>query len=169
MNKEYFRKENEDELDYVMRLISKKKEERVDDLDWSDICDLLGLDLNKDSLRKSQDTEFGGLAVYNKMKARILNDKPEDYQNEVQVQLQELKKERIKIADERAALNRKLRKEARKEDIKDLALDCANIVAKDNPLFKTKEYAADIFGKQRRNALPMGRARGRRVFPAVSF
>ena len=42
MNKEYFRKENEDELDYVMRLISKKKEERVDDLDWSDICDLLG-------------------------------------------------------------------------------------------------------------------------------
>ena len=75
MNKEYFRKENEDELDYVMRLISKKKEERVDDLDWSDICDLLGLDLNKDSLRKSQDTEFGGLAVYNKMKARILNDK----------------------------------------------------------------------------------------------
>ena len=140
MNKEYFRKENEDELDYVMRLISKKKEERVDDLDWSDICDLLGLDLNKDSLRKSQDTEFGGLAVYNKMKARILNDKPEDYQNEVQVQLQELKKERIKIADERAALNRRLRKEARKEDIKDLALDCANIVAKDNPLFRTKEY-----------------------------
>ena len=92
MNKEDFRKENEDELDYVMRLISKKKEERVDDLDWSDICDLLGLDLNKDSLRKSQDTEFGGLAVYNKMKARILNDKLEDYQNEVQVQLQELKK-----------------------------------------------------------------------------
>ena len=31
MNKEYFRKENENELDYAMRLISKKKEERVDD------------------------------------------------------------------------------------------------------------------------------------------
>ena len=140
MNKEYFRRENENELDYAMRLISKKKEERVDDLDWSDICELIGLDLNKDSLRKSQDTEFGGLAVYNKMKSRVLEDKSVDYQNEVQVQLQELKKERMKIADERAALNRKLRKEARKDDIKDLALNCANIVAKDNPLFQTKEF-----------------------------
>ena len=86
MNKDYLRKENEDELDYAMRLISKKKEDKVDDLDWSDICDLMGLDLNKDSLRKSQDTEFGGLAVYNKMKERILQDKPEDYQNEIQIQ-----------------------------------------------------------------------------------
>lgn len=140
MNKEYFRKENENELDYAMRLISKKKEERVDDLDWSDICDLMGLDLNKDSLRKSQDTEFGGLAVYNKMKERILQDKPEDYQNEIQVQLQELKKERMKIADERAALNRRLRKEARKSDLNDLAIECAEIVSKNNPLFEAKEY-----------------------------
>lgn len=140
MNKEYFRKENENELDYAMRLISKKKEERVDDLDWSDICDLIGLDLNKDSLRKSQDTEFGGLAVYNKMKERTLQDKPEDYQNEIQVQLQELKKERMKIADERAALNRRLRKEARKSDLNDLARECAEIISKNNPLFEVKEY-----------------------------
>lgn len=92
MNKDYLRKENEDELDYAMRLISKKKEDKVDDLDWSDICDLLGLDFNKDSLRKSQDTEFGGIAVYNKMKKRIIEKEPIDYQKEVEVQLQEIKK-----------------------------------------------------------------------------
>ncbi len=143
MNKEYFRRENENELDYAMRLISKKKEEKVDDLDWSDICDLMGLDLNKDSLRKSQDTEFGGLAVYNKMKKRMIEEKPEDYKSEIQVQLQELKKERVKIADERAALNRKIRKEARKEDIRDLALECADIIAKNNPLVELKEYKID--------------------------
>ena len=143
MNKEYFRKENENELDYAMRLISKKKKEKVDDLDWSDICDLMGLDLNKDSLRKSQDTEFGGLAVYNKMKKRMIEEKPEDYKSEIQVQLQELKKERVKIADERAALNRKIRKEARKEDMRDLALECADIIAKNNPLVELKEYKID--------------------------
>ena len=125
MNKDYLRKENEDELDYAMRLISKKKEDRVDDLDWSDICDLLGLDFNKDSLRKSQDTEFGGLAVYNKMKKRIIEKEPIDYQKEVEVQLQEIKKERMKLNDERTALNRRLRNQSRFETIKEIAVECA--------------------------------------------
>lgn len=134
MNSVYYRKENEDELDYAMRLISKKKDEKVDDLDWSDICELLGLEMNKDSLRKSQDTEFGGLAVYNKMKNRMIKQEPIDYQKEVQVQLQELKKERIRINEERAALNRRLKKEVKKESIKDLALECAKIIAKEKPI-----------------------------------
>lgn len=117
MNNKYLRKENEDDLDYAMRLIDIKKEERPDDLEWSDICDLLGLDLNRDSLRKSQDTEFGGIAVYKKMKNRLIEKEPVDYQKEIQIQLQELKKERIKVADERASLNRRLREQAREEDI----------------------------------------------------
>ena len=131
MNTKYLRKENEDTLDYAMRLIDIKKEERPDDLDWSDINDLLGLDLNKDSLRKSQDTIFGGIAVYKKMKERTIEDKPIDYQQEVQVQLQELKKERMKLSDERAALNRKLRKEARREDFKDLIVQYADMMNKE--------------------------------------
>ena len=86
MNSKYLRKENEEDLDYAMRLIDIKKEERPDDLDWGDIVELLGLDLNKDSLRKSQDTEFGGIAVYNKMKKRIIEKEPIEYQKEVEVQ-----------------------------------------------------------------------------------
>ena len=127
MNKDYLRKENEDELDYAMRLISKKKEDKVDDLDWSDICDLLGLDFNKDSLRKSQDTEFGGIAVYNKMKKRIIEKEPIDYQKVFSFKVISLsiKKERMKLNDERAALNRKLRNQSRFEIIKEIALECA--------------------------------------------
>ena len=83
MNSKYLRKENEEDLDYAMRLIDIKKEERPDDLDWGDIVELLGLDLNKDSLRKSQDTIFGGIAVYKKMKDKELISKPSDYQQEV--------------------------------------------------------------------------------------
>ena len=125
MNSKYLRKENEEDLDYAMRLIGIKKEERPDDLDWGDIVELLGLDLNKDSLRKSQDTIFGGIAVYKKMKDKELISKPSDYQQEVQIQLQELKKERIRLSDERAALNRRLRDEARKESMHDLITECA--------------------------------------------
>ncbi len=120
MNSKYLRKENEEDLDYAMRLIDIKKEERPDDLDWADIVDLLGLDLNKDSLRKSQDTVFGGIAVYKKMKNDKVKQEPIEYQKEIEVQLHELKKERMKLSDERAALNRRLRNEARKESIHDL-------------------------------------------------
>lgn len=143
MNNKYLRKENEDDLDYAMRLIDIKKEERPDDLEWSDICDLLGLDLNRDSLRKSQDTEFGGIAVYKKMKNRLIEKEPVDYQKEIQIQLQELKKERIKVADERASLNRRLREQAREEDIFELATKCASQIALEHPLkhFDKSKYA----------------------------
>ena len=135
MNSKYLRKENEEDLDYAMRLIDIKKEERPDDLDWGDIVELLGLDLNKDSLRKSQDTIFGGIAVYKKMKDKELISKPSDYQQEVQIQLQELKKERIRLSDERAALNRRLRNEARKESMHDLITECAqSLKTEDNKI-----------------------------------
>lgn len=135
MNSKYLRKENEEDLDYAMRLIDIKKEERPDDLDWGDIVELLGLDLNKDSLRKSQDTIFGGIAVYKKMKDKELISKPSDYQQEVQIQLQELKKERIRLSDERAALNRRLRNEARKESMHDLITECAqSLQTEDNKI-----------------------------------
>ena len=135
MNSKYLRKENEEDLDYAMRLIDIKKEERPDDLDWGDIVELLGLDLNKDSLRKSQDTIFGGIAVYKKMKDKELISNPSDYQQEVQIQLQELKKERIRLSDERAALNRRLRNEARKESMHDLITECAqSLKTEDNKI-----------------------------------
>ena len=135
MNSKYLRKENEEDLDYAMRLIDIKKEEKPDDLDWGDIVELLGLDLNKDSLRKSQDTIFGGIAVYKKMKDKELISKPSDYQQEVQIQLQELKKERIRLSDERAALNRRLRNEARKESMHDLITECAqSLKTEDNKI-----------------------------------
>lgn len=133
MNLKYLRKENEEDLEYAMRLIEIKKEEHPDDLDWSDIVNMLGLDLNKDSLRKSQDTEFGGIAVYKKMKEKIAKNKDIDYHEEIKVQLEELKKERMKLSDERAALNRRLRDRARQESIYELAKEYAENISKINP------------------------------------
>lgn len=142
MNSRYLRKDNEDDLDYAMRIIEIKKEERPDDLDWEDIVKLLGVELNKDSLRKSQDTMYGGLAVYNKMKQKN-NNNDLSYEQEIIQQTQELKKERMKIADERNALNRLLRSESRKESIESLMKECANIVAKENPITPLEHYTTE--------------------------
>lgn len=139
MNTKYLRKENEQDLDYAMRLIATKKEEKPDDLDWADIVDLLGLNLNKDSLRKSQDTIFGGISVYNEMKKRTIKEKPLDYQREVEIQLQELKKERMKLADERAALNRRLRNESRKETLREIVTNCAKNIPNKCFINKTED------------------------------
>lgn len=127
MNKDYLRKENEDELDYAMRLIGLKKETKPNDLDWCDIIDLLGADYNPDSLRKSQDTPFGGLSVYNRMRERLAQSDGLDLRQE----LQELQKIKIAIADERAALNKQLRQQVRAESIKEIAKEC---VGKMKPL-----------------------------------
>lgn len=135
MNSKYLRKENEEDLDYAMRLVDIKKNEKPDDLDWGDIVELLGLDLNKDSLRKSQDTIFGGISVYQQMKQKQISNESVDYQEEIATQIQELKKERIKLSDERAALNRRLRTEARKENIYDLAIQCAKENSSIEPIF----------------------------------
>lgn len=127
MNKDYLRKDNEDDLDYAMRLISLKKDTKPNDLDWCDITDLLGADYNPDSLRKSQDTPFGGLAVYNKMRERIAQNEDLDLKQE----LQELQKMKIAIADERIALNKLLKQQVRTESIKEIAKEC---VGKMKPL-----------------------------------
>lgn len=152
MNSKYLRKENEEDLDYAMRLINTKKEEKPDDLDWGDIVDLLGLDLNKDSLRKANDTIFGGIAVYNAMKNRNIKTEPIEYQKELEIQLQELKKERTKLSDERAALNRRLRDTSRREDLYDLAYKCAETTLRDNPI-NLKPLSKEIDGTENKIAL----------------
>ena len=53
MNPKYNQLENEDSYEYGLRLIETKIEQNPPDLEWSDIVDLLGLDIHYDSLRKA--------------------------------------------------------------------------------------------------------------------
>lgn len=131
INSDYARKENENDLDYAMRLISIKKELKPGDLDWCDIVDLLGLDYNPDSLRKSQDSPYGGLAVYKEMQKRIASSGQKELKKTLNSDLHELQKIKYNIADERAALNKLLREQSRLDYIKDIAKEC---VGKMSPL-----------------------------------
>jgi len=56
--------ENENRLEHGMRLIGHKIENRPNDLEWVDIVEELGLEMHHDSLRKANNTEFGGYQVY---------------------------------------------------------------------------------------------------------
>lgn len=131
INPDYARREGENDLDYGMRLIGMKKELKPGDLDWCDITELLGLDYNPDSLRKAQDSPYGGYAVYREMKKRMATSKDGDVKKSLSQDLQELKKLKISIADERAGLNKLLREQARLDSIKELAIQC---VGKMEPL-----------------------------------
>lgn len=124
MNPDYEKHSGENDLDYAMRLIAIKKELKPGDLDWCDIVELLGLDYNPDSLRKSQDSPFGGLAVYKEMQKRIVNNGDKNLQKTLKSDLQELQKIKYSIADERAALNKLIREQSRIDFVKELAKEC---------------------------------------------
>lgn len=85
----------------------------VSDLDWSEIIAKYNLDIASDTLRKASQTIFGGAYV----KAFVEN-KYKDVDNSdstYEVQLREIRREKQKLFDERAAFNKSNRDIARLE------------------------------------------------------
>ena len=116
MNEKYLRKENETKLDYIIRLVKNKNEY---DLDYVELFKMaFGVELAADECRK----RYYGIKMVidelDKIKYNTISE--EKVRNELDIQLQELKKERMKISDERAALNRKLREQSRVESVYEL-------------------------------------------------
>ena len=116
MNEKYLKKENETKLDYIIRLVKNKAEY---DLDYVELFKIaFGVELAPDECRK----RFYGIKMIieelDKIKYNTISE--DNIKNELDIQLQELKKERMKISDERAALNRKLKEQARIESIYEL-------------------------------------------------
>lgn len=115
--------ENETEYEYGLRIIEQKVNREID-LDWDEICDLLHLDVHKDSLRKATSvTPYSGVAVAKYYKDKIANmvieAQPEQSQNDLLMELEmkkrELFKERVKLQDLNNAIKREGRPEARWE------------------------------------------------------
>lgn len=81
------------------------------DLEWDEIKEKYNLPWNKDVLRKSSGTLFGGFAVYEWMK----KNRPAG-NDEIAERLLEIKREKQKLSDERIAINKKCREAARAEE-----------------------------------------------------
>lgn len=115
MDLRYKKKENETDYEYGLRLIEIKMEEKPDDLEWADIVELLGLDMHRDSFRKSVVT--GPYSGYNVMK--YFRDNTPTQADK----LQEIKEATIQLRDERNELNRKYREVARGKKFIDIFKD----------------------------------------------
>lgn len=86
------------------------------DYDWSEIKDKYGINCNSDTIRKSSSTPFGGKmrSEYEKYKSR-LNKTENNSDSELDVKIQELRRERIKLQTSNVERNRIDRSEARQE------------------------------------------------------
>lgn len=123
MNPKYQRQENEDSYEYGLRLIELKVEQNPSDLEWSDIVDLLDLNVHYDSLRKAANvTPYSGYNVmkYFKSKAASGDHTGGTYLEELEEKMLEFKKERQRFFDQRNALNKVVRGLARDDENSDI-------------------------------------------------
>ena len=136
MKEEYYKNENENDLDWIIRLIKNRKEY---DLDYTELFNILfGIDLAADECRK----RFYGMQMLvdkiDKEKYNKVNDK--NIKDELYIQLEDLKKERIKISDERASLNRRLKENSQYENLKEIAIECSKNISNNNHfIFENKQ------------------------------
>lgn len=80
----YNKKVGESKFEYGMRLIEIKMEENPPNLDWEDIVEFAELGIHRDTLRKASQTDFGGYAVYRKMKEQMIADECDGDESEMQ-------------------------------------------------------------------------------------
>ena len=99
MNLKYNQLENEDSYEYGLRLIETKIEQNPPDLEWSDIVDLLGLDIHYDSLRKAANvTPYCGYRVMKYFKEKYARGSGEEsYLGELDQKMLEFQKRTPKI------------------------------------------------------------------------
>lgn len=87
------------------------------DYDWSELKDKYSVKCNPDTIRKGSSTIFGGKfrSEYEKSKINKAVDN-----DELDIKIQEMRKEKIKLSDARVEYNRLIRQEARKESYADM-------------------------------------------------
>lgn len=111
------RKDGESELNYIWRLCSAKDSGLLD-MNWEQLGEVFNKELREDETQYYSESAYrkryqAAKEFYND----IFKDMQDDaYLKEIEVEKQELKKERYRLSDERAALNKRLREDARLEE-----------------------------------------------------
>ena len=99
------------------------------DYDWSELKDKYNVQCNSDTIRKASSTVFGGKmrSEYEKYKNGLNQNVSEN--SELDVKIQELRREKIKLSDARVEYNKLIRQEARKESYADMVkrIICENV------------------------------------------
>lgn len=114
----YSKKENETQIEHLMRLVKIKIEEKPNDLDWQDISEIVGINIHRDTLRKAMSENYGGYAImkyYENQKLNRIND--DDILLKIKEEQEELQKIKIQLQDQKREYRNKLRKDAKFEHI----------------------------------------------------
>lgn len=103
-----------------LQLLIDKVEGR-NNIDWQDACDRIGLDIHPDSLRKGfATTQYGGYAVAKYLMDKTASELTDDMLDTLQQKKDEEYKERVRLQDARREYNKKLREDARFENLVDV-------------------------------------------------
>lgn len=100
------------------------KVEGNNDMDWSQVCDYIGVDMHPDSLRKAfATTEYGGYKVAKYLMDKTAKELTDDMMQSLQHKKDEEYKERVRLQDARREYNKELRAEARYENLVEVMRD----------------------------------------------
>lgn len=113
------------------------KVHKISDLDWSEINNKYGIEFNADTSRKgSQPPLFGGVFVkeYFQWKNSKNKNNEDTYFKELQIQKDEIYKEKRKLYDQRRERNKLLTLDARAEHLMEHMIECANKMNQEHPL-----------------------------------
>lgn len=110
----YLKKDSETTIQYLMRLVGIKLEEKPSDLDWQDIVAFTGFDCHYDSMRKAMQPEgYGAYFIYNYMLENSVTDN--DIFKALEDKKVELFKEKQKLSDVKNEYRQLQREQAREE------------------------------------------------------
>lgn len=103
------------------------KVEGNNDMDWSQVCDYIGVDIHPDSLRKAfATTEYGGYKVAKYLMDKTAKELTDDMMQSLQHKKDEEYKERVQLQDARREYNKNLRVEARYENLLSIMQNAIN-------------------------------------------
>ena len=139
MNNLFNRDLKETPIEYIKRICALKYDS---DLTWEDIKNLindeLGFDYSESYYRKGYSTDSFPAFLNNDIDKEAVTEDSAEIDSTID-KLLEMKKERIKAADERSQMMAAVRKIAREETLLEIAKEVANIM-KDKPILPNYEY-----------------------------
>lgn len=123
-------RDNESFIDWKIRITSAKIEKLID-LDWIEIVELLGLDCSGDHLRK---VSYGLYEAKNHYEEKLISGLSDEFQQEFEEKQIELQKLKYQFQDQRREFNNPVRIQARIDHLKQEIINEIHKLNKTKPL-----------------------------------
>ena len=145
MNDILKKRDNETDFEWEVRLNVGKVNREIPyvDYDWKEIVDILGTDVHYDTQRKSA---YRDKKWINYMEQKKFDNVSQETLDEINEKLLEIKKERVKVRDERNLVNNKIRQMARKESLMDYIKDEIHKLSLEKPMINEFTHSCNSSG-----------------------